>query len=287
MTFKQYTGKDRYFSVPAIQDNAPITVIGAKAFLSCKTLEKLVLPASVTAVENWAFSHMHNLKELEMPANPILFGKQVFLGSDSLQRIRLYPDDSQNPGLPFFLSNIAVIFADARLLDPVRAASKTQHPSWMQEYDALLTAYLYEDDLTGFEPVFYGWVNDEDADVSQKPEYLFKQRYNKTKLAFQRLIYDKLLSEAHRELLCSYLRGHMPWGQWAMKHTAVWDLLPTHFGQDVQYCRILEKAGALPVEHIPELVEHLSAASPEVIAWLLHYQEENLNEFDFFDSLAF
>ena len=101
MTFNQYTGQDRYFSVPASQDNAPITVIGAKAFLSCKTLEKLVLPASVTAVENWAFSHMHNLKELEMPANPIRFGKQVFLGSDSLQRIRLYPDDSQNPGLPF------------------------------------------------------------------------------------------------------------------------------------------------------------------------------------------
>ena len=286
MIYKKYTGSDKFVAISSQDNDSSITVIGAKAFLSCKQIEKLVLPATITTIEDWAFSHMHSLQELEMPANPIRFGKQVFLGSNKLQRVCLFPDYSGNPGLPFFMANTAVIFSNMNLFDPVRAASKTEHLSWMQDYDALLIDYLNENDLTGFEPVFYGWVNDEDADVSQKPQYLYRQRFHKVYLTFQRLTYSLHLTDRDREILCAYLRDHMPWGSKSSEHTAVWDLLPAHYSQDVQTYRILEEAGALPTEHIPALVEHLSAASPEVIAWLLRCQEQNREEYDFFDMLS-
>lgn len=321
MVYTKYTETDNYVAVPSHEGDEAITTIGAKAFLSCKQVEKLVLPASVTAIEDWAFAHMHHLKELEMPANPIRFGKQVFLDCHELRYIRLFPDASQNPGLPCFLANVAAIFPERllsdrslfsrslsdsafnsqipsdqnlsgqnfsgqSLLDPVWAASETEHIFWMKSYDELLIYYLLENDLAGYEPVFYGWVDDEDADIHQKPEYLYKQRSNKVFLTFQRLTYDLYLADAHREILHAYLRDHMPWGKQPPEHTAVWDLLPCQYGQDVQYYHILKEAGALPTEHIPELIEHLSAAAPEVIAWLLRYQQENQEAFDFFDTLV-
>lgn len=296
MVYRKYTGNDSRFVLPSHDADVPITAIGAKAFLSCKQIECLILPASITVIEDWAFAHMQHLKELEMPANPIHFGKQVFLDCHELQCLRLFPDCSGNPGLPSFFANVAARFperllanralSDCSLLDPVWAASETEHDSWMKSYDKLLLFYLLEDDLAGYEPVFYGWVNDEDSDISQKPAHLHKHRSNKVYLTFQRLTYPMHLADADREILQAYLRDHMPWGQKASDHTAVWDLLPEHYSQEVQYCRLLEEAGALPVEHVPELVEHLASAAPEVIAWLLRYQQQNQKEFDFFDTLA-
>lgn len=285
MIYRQYTGNDRHV-VLSSDENDPITTIGAKAFLSCKKIETLSLPASVTVIEDWGLAHMHNLTELEMPANPIRFGKKVFLDCLKLCCIRLFPDNSGNPGLPFFMANVAAVFENAALLDPVWAASETGHISWMKAYDSHLLSYLAADDLTGFEPIFYGWVNDEDADVFQKPSFLQKRRYHKVNLTFQRLAYPMYLADADRKILQSYLCDHMPWGQKASAHTAVWDFLPEHYSQDIQYYHLLEEAGALIPEHIPDLVEHLSSASPEVIAWLLRYQQQNREECDFFDSLA-
>lgn len=296
MIYKSYTGNDRHVILPDSVENDPITTIGAKAFLSCKQIESLVLPATVTAIEDWAFAHMHHLQELTMPANPVHFGKKVFLDCHELRSIRLIPDHSHNPGLPYFMANVAAAFPerllfdrslfDRLLLDPVWATSETEHVSWMNTYDTLLVTYLREDDLAGYEPVFYGWVNDEDSDISQKPKHLYNQRRCKVSLSFQRLAYPMHLADADREILQAYLRDHMPWGKQASDHTAVWDLLPQQYSQDIQYYHLLEEAGALPAEHIPELIEHLSSASPEVIAWLLRYQQQTQAEFDFFDSLA-
>ena len=284
MIYKNHTGRESLVTIPDQIDGEAITAIGAKAFLGIRQIEKLVLPATITEIGDWAFSHMSNLFELDMPANPIRFGKKVFLDCSSLRCIHLFPDHSGNPGLPYFMADIAAVFADVNLLDPVWAVSPANHESWMNAYDTLLISYLQQDDLVGFEPIFYGWVNDEDADVSQKPAYLHEQRSTKVRLAFRRLLCDLHLSDAHRDILYTYLREHMPWGSQPFGHTAVWDYLPEEYGHDIQYYPILKQAGALPLEHIPELVEHLSNASPEVIAWILKYQEENQDHFDFFDS---
>ena len=272
-------------TAPAADD--PITAIGAKAFFGRRQIERLTLPATVNAIDDWAFSHMSGLTELDLPSTPIRFGRKVFLDCHNLRRINLTPDHSGLSGLPYFLADAATVFADRNHFDPAAAAGTDTCLSWLKTYDAILLSYLQENDLAGFEPIFYGWVNDEDADVSQKPNYLQKQRTNKVRMAFRRLEHDQYLAEADRMVLESYLREHMPWGSRPFGHTAVWDLLPQQYDQDLVPYQILERINALPTEHIPELVEHLKDVSPEIIAWLLHYQQNNQQEFDFFDSLSF
>ena len=51
------------------------------------------LPHSLEAVEDWGFAHMKNLREIALPAKMLTFGKQVFLGCDRLERVRLFGAD--------------------------------------------------------------------------------------------------------------------------------------------------------------------------------------------------
>lgn len=284
MIYTKYTGTGTHVELPASPD--PYTVIGPKAFLSCKEIQQLTLPPSVLHIDDWAFAHMHNLTRLLLPANPIHFGKQVFLDCPGLEQIQILPDTSDNPGLPFFLASAVTILQDMSLLTPEQAAGADTHSDWMGTYDQVLERFLSSPDEAGFEPVFYGWFNDEDAESTQLPRYIRSRREQKTSLAFTRLQYDLYLSDRLRELLQAYLRDHMLWGAKAREHHTVWDLLPTRYPDQVRCYELLEQAGALDPEQISLLIAHLKDASAEVLAYLLRYQEKNRKFSDFFENFS-
>ena len=286
MLYTKYNGNEVFITIPNQIDGDPITGIGPKAFLSCKNVRGLTLPNTITHIDDWAFAHMHNLTELTLPANDIRFGKKVFLGCDNLSQIHLLNETSNNPGLSRFLATAAIVFSQTALFDPVRAAQSHTHQGWMKDYDQQLIHFLLEDDLHGFEPVFYGWFNDEDADVSQKPAYLLKQRKTKTDLCFSRLKYDLYLSDQDRHILYNYLKNHMPWSEKAPEHTVVWDLLPEYCSNDIRILHILESAGILTPDTVPQLIRHLDGCNAEAIAYLLRYQESHKDFSGFFESFT-
>jgi hypothetical protein len=286
MIYTKHIQTQPYIELPSVIEDTPLTGIGAKAFLSHKEIHKLALPDSVEHIDDWAFAHMHNLRELHLPARNIRFGKKVFLDCNNLEQICLFPDRSSNPGLPYFLASAITVFNDISLLDPIAAASVQSNADWMQAYDKLLIEYLQKDDAFGFEPIFYGWFNDEDADVTQLPNYLKTQRHHKTRLTFLRLQYDLHLSASNRAVLHAYLCSHMPWGDQAHIHTYAWDVLPAEYAHDILYPRIWESAGMLTPDTVPQLIAHLKEANPEVIAYLLRYQEKNTEFTDFFDNFS-
>ena len=59
---EKYSGTAQSLEIPDIIDNAPVTEIGRKAFLSCKTLKEIIVPGTVTQVGDWAFAHAEALK---------------------------------------------------------------------------------------------------------------------------------------------------------------------------------------------------------------------------------
>ncbi|MCI9320521.1 MAG: leucine-rich repeat protein [Lachnospiraceae bacterium] len=61
--YEKYEENNRYVELPREADGVPLTIIGAKAFLSCRNVESLILPDSLESVEDWAFAHMKGLKE--------------------------------------------------------------------------------------------------------------------------------------------------------------------------------------------------------------------------------
>lgn len=284
MIFEKYTGRETYVSLttPA---GPKITHIAPKAFLSCKSIQSLRLPDSVEEIGDWAFAHMQGMTDLYLPASPITFGKKVFLDCENLKRIHLTPDTSGNEGLSLMLGAVVTILQDMRLMQPHLAGNADTHAAWLAEFDRALQAFITSPDEQDFEPVFYGWFNDEDADSTQLPKYLHKRRSRKLYLAFLRLRYSMKLDAPLKKLLQDYLLDHMPDGKEADKHTITWELLPEYCREEVTYVQILEKAGALTSANIPALLEHLSDTSPEVIAYLLRLQssyQENNSFFDIF-----
>ena len=262
------------------------TEVKAKAFLSCKTVGKLVLEDSVTAIGDWAFAHMQNLHTFVLPGHEIAFGKKVFLDCEKLKEIHIRDDESGNPGTPFFMASAVRVLKKEELCRPELAGKSAFHREWMKEYDSALLHFIQEEDAEGFEPVFIGWFHVEDTD-EQIPRYLKKRREDKVELIFQRLLYPEYLSGEDRTLLEKYLREHMPYGSRAKEHTVVFDMLcdpSTEYGTDIAYMKILEKAGCLTKETISLLMEQMEEAAAEITAFLLKKQAELTKGNDYFSE---
>ena len=262
------------------------TEVKAKAFLSCKTVGKLVLEDSVTVIGDWAFAHMQNLHTLVLPVHEITLGKKVFLDCEKLKEIQIRNDESGNPGTPFFMASAVRVLKKEELCRPEMAGKSAFHKEWMRKYDNALLRFIQEEDEEGFEPVFIGWFHVEDTD-EQIPRYVRKKREEKVELIFQRLLYPEYLSGEHRALLEKYLREHMPYGSRAKEHTVVFDMLcdpSTEYGTDIAYMKILENAGCLTKETISLLMEQMEEAAAEITAFLLKTQAELSEGNDYFSE---
>lgn len=286
--FHTYTGTESEASVSFSPEGDPVTEIEAKAFLSCKSVEKLTLCDSVEKIGDWAFAHMQNLKLLVLPRRRIALGRKVFLDCESLTQIQIRGDESGNPGTPFFMASAMRLLKKEALFSPETAGDSLGHKEWLGEYDKALLHFMQEDDKEGFEPVFIGWFHVEDTD-EQIPRYLEKRRKQKTELVFQRLLYPAYLDQSLRNLLERYLREHMPEEGGEKEHLTVFSLLcdsGAAYGRDIRYMKIMERAGALSPENIQHLLEHMEGGSPEVTAYLLKKKSEASKGQDYFGALA-
>ena len=282
MISEKYTSREAFVSLT----DEPYLHIAPKAFLSCKTIESLKLPMTLTSIGDWAFAHMHNLTDLYLPAKPITLGKKVFLDCENLQRIHIMGETSGNEGLAEMLGAAVTILENTDLLKPHLAGSSDTHKSWLAEFDTALEEFLLSEDNQGFEPIFYGWFNDDDVYSTQLPLFLKKKRTGKLKLAFLRLRYSMHLTEDLKVLLQTYLADHMPWGAKADEHTITWDLLPGYCREELIYIHLLEQAGAFETTQIPALIDHLQDASAETIAYLLNLHTVNNCADDFFSPFS-
>lgn len=284
MTYEKYTGNDYSYQFSELQSENIITSIGDKAFLSNKTIHTMILPETVTHIGNWAFAHMHHLENLTIPCTDLTLGRQVFLDCPNLTAIHVHNDTSANAGLPYFLATTVTVLKNTRLFDPKRAGIAETHAEWMHEYDQALISYLRASDDAGFEPVLYGWFNDEGSDI-QLSRHLEERRKYKVYLTFLRLRYPDYLSQETESILYAYLDQHMPYGEQDSVHNAVWEhIINDTYGTDIHYIKILEKAGVLTTKRIAELLISLQPGNPEVISYLLNIQMTDTPNSSGFDA---
>lgn len=287
MIYEKYTGTEYAYTMPHSVNGQPYTAIADKAFLSNKTLHELTLSPAIVQIGSWAFAHMHNLEHLTVPCATLAFGKQIFLDCPNLSCIHVTGDSSGNPGLPYFLASAVTVLKKEEFFNPKSAADADTHSDWMKAYDEILLSYINTPDESGFEPVFYGWFNDEDAEA-QLPRYLEEHRRRKVYLVFLRLLYPLYLSASLKKYLQVYLADHMPDGSKTAEHTAVWDcLLRDGYGEDIRYIHILEDAGILTEKQIARLLEYLQPGNPEVTAYLLRLRDTMRQNTDLFDRFLF
>lgn len=77
--------------VPARIKGMPVTEIYKKAFFNCRYLRFLTLPDTLEKIDNWAFAHCQQLRQVELPWKFMSLGKDLFIGSDRLKEIVLRP----------------------------------------------------------------------------------------------------------------------------------------------------------------------------------------------------
>ena len=296
--YEKYIGHDAEVILPAQAAGQPLAVIGAKAFLSCKEVETLVLPETLEIVEDWAFAHMKQLQEITFPVKKIKFGKKVFLGCENLKKVHLQgtAKSEGNAGMPFLLASMFRYFPEERLQNLELAGSMTGQSSWLADYDEALTAYLARPDDYDFEPAFIGWFDVEDVD-DQKCRFVLQQQKTKIELVFQRLIYSEGLAETVRRNLAEYLlRDGKKAGEYNKQNSkhnknSNRDLVlemfcdeEKSFGQDISYYKIWAQIGGLDSECAGELMKKIPYEDPEIHTFLLEKQME-VCKGDFFAGL--
>ena len=284
--YEKYNKNDTYVILPSEIDAQPLTIIGTKAFLSCRHVEKLILPETLEQVEDWAFAHMKGLQEIFFPAKEILFGKKVFLGCDALQKVVLtfggQPAQDQYEGIPYFLASVFRLSMDSihSELANLRLAGDAEGQwQWLARYDEALTVYLLRPDDYDFEPAFIGWFDVEDVD-DQRIGYMAEQIKKKIALAFKRLLYPERLSEETETKLGKYLVDKVS--------EQVLELMKdtdSEYAKDARYFHIWQRIGGFKQYSPKYLLEQLEDGDPEVRSFLLGCElEENTGE-DFFENL--
>ena len=201
---ERYEGNDRSVVLPEKVNGKSLTVIGTKAFLSCRSIEQLVLPRTVDRIEDWAFAHMKNLKEIVLPVKDIFLGKKVFLGCRNLKSVKFSGIEGIYEGIPCFLASMVTLM-EGRPVGLELAGSSEGQWKWLEEYDAALLQYLDREDIYGFEPAFIGWFNVEDVD-DQQQDFVRERRKCKISLAFQRLFCRAGMSRETEKELSTYDR---------------------------------------------------------------------------------
>ena len=296
-TYTKYSGADKEVHLPEQVDGLFMNAIGAKAFLSCKTIEKLWLPDSIREIGDWAFAHMKNLKEIALPAETIAFGKQVFMGCEQLTRVHVVvkhredgEKDKESPdeakawecslyeGLEYFLATMFCHFESGQLMDLSILQTEEGQKKWIEKYDQVLCEYLAEDDAVRFVPAFIGWFDVEDLD-EQKKRYVNQVKCKKLEITLQRLLYDANINESTKRQLAKYVEE---------REKSMLELFQDRekeLGNDIRYYKLWNTLGGLKNDQARILLEANDWADTEIKAYLLNIQLQKDEETDFFGEL--
>lgn len=91
-----YTGSSEDVSVPE-----GVAKIGGGAFSGCENLTHLMLPSSVTEIENFAFHNCVNLETIDLPEGVTKIGKRAFSGCENLTHLMLPSSVTEIAGQAF------------------------------------------------------------------------------------------------------------------------------------------------------------------------------------------
>lgn len=273
----RYEGHDRNVVLPAAINGKPVAAVGAKAFLSCREIERLQLPETVERIEDWAFAHMKSLEELVLPAKDIILGKKVFLDCRKLKRVTLSGAGELYEGIPYFLAAMTTLLEEPSV-DFRLAGSRKGQWIWLKDYDRALLQYLEREDTYGFEPAFIGWFNVEDVD-DQQENFIRERRKRKIDLAFQRLLYGAELEPETEKKLSMYLLGvsRLVMEQFSDPKGA--------YIRDVRYFKIWQRIDGFEALSAQTLLEKLPEADPEIRAFLMECHPDDRLLDDFFAEM--
>lgn len=252
--------------------------IPAKAYLGDRTTTSLVIADEITAIGDWAFAHMKELRSIMFPKKEITFGKEIFLGCEKLETVYVVTTEKeqvdarinlQEEKAARLLAKLLMTLSCQELLTP-ECVGET---AWYTKADEKITAYLSQADEAGFSPVFFGGEEDYEEDVRSSQELFVKTVcQKKVELLLCRLEDKNGLGDAQKSFY-----EHCLLERFIHQKETFWEVLVKNSQKRMEGFSIFLQAGCVN-EKTKEWVSQQESALPmEARAMLLQYQLAHFN----------
>jgi hypothetical protein len=273
------TGQVAALEVPEVlPDGERVTKIGRKSVLGKKQLRRVVLPAGIREVGDWAFASCSNLKTVTMPAAEL--GKGAFLDCHKLEDLRLAGSESGDDEDTAALLAYVARESDTGYLQDLKLAGSGD---WLQKWDARLMKILREADQEGFSRQIL--CGEEDYGVTDITAYESGRRVRKAELSMLRLLHDRGLAEGIREQLTEYLLDHCRKDEGGKYGDETWQMIRGLHGEDRDWYQHFVSLGCTERGDLDRMLSELGEDHPEMKSYLLGSRDRD-RATGFFDNLA-
>lgn len=258
------------------KESVPITKIERKAFLSCRQLREISLPAGLCDIGDWAFAYCSNLAFVWLPRRSLSLGKGIFKDCHSLEGIFYLDGNSPSERQRgMLLGTVPVKLEADYLFTPGEAGSS----SWIARYDAKLQEFLNQPDEDGYTKMVY--CGEEDI-MANMDLYLAERRRAKARLCFLRLMNPVELKDELMQELMQYLKLHTK----GCESEAAWEVVYEEHGSEQEYYETFTKAGCMDEANYDAILSQMGEQYPEMKGYLMRYHSKKMNTTDFFDMLS-
>lgn len=258
-----------------------LCAVGKKAFLGCRGLRRVVLPASVREIRDWAFSQCGQLEGVQIlrkdsreVTNPcVCFGNGVFADCPNIRYIAVGGEETDD--LAVLLAATVNQMPSEDLLKDAELGSE----HWFRKWDQRMRAFINEDDEEGYTNMVLCGEEDIARNV---PEFMEDKRRRKAGLCMLRLMHDCLLPQKMRQFYTEYLLTHTK----GCASEEAWEAIVLEHGEDLSYYQLLAELGGVTAENIDAMVQDLDAAHAEAKAFLIRYKQEHFAAADVFEQFS-
>ncbi|MCR5501972.1 MAG: leucine-rich repeat domain-containing protein [Lachnospiraceae bacterium] len=254
------TGYEGEGAVLDLSGREDLFAVGKKAFLNCRSLQKVILPGTVLGIGDWAFSKCRSLRSvrIDKKADGSIFGKGVFEGCDMLERIRFSDMDEGASALYAATANRMNNEHLLRAKDPGERF-------WYEKWDLSLLSLLRSDDaessdrvaLCGEEDISFDGVGMVDGEMpGETDDYVKKIGIGKCRLCYLRLRYPENLAPGIRETIGDYLRERA----FGTEKDRAWEALKEDFDRNTDHMRIYLDVIRPDREKLLRMIDDLDAS---------------------------
>lgn len=275
----EYRGRDISLTIPECVEEKPVTVIGKKAFLGAKGLQKLVLPKNLVQIQDWAFAFCSNLESLTLPRKNLDIGQGIVKDCFRLRQIITEEDEPESEGISYLLAAVMNKLEAFYLFDPSEAGSR----SWLEQWDARLMSLMEQEDTEGFSKMLLCGEEDYGSKDNNLDYYVEQRRRSKVRLAMLRLIYDIGLQPSVRNKLLSYLQSHKK----GESSEETWKVVLEEHGDDRRYYQFLLDNGCITEENFDAVLSDIGERHTEMKAFLMNERSTRSKREDAFAALEF
>lgn len=278
----EYSGRDLIVEIPNFIEDAPVTRIKKKAFLSQKFIKVISIPESVYQIEDYAFARCRKLEKIILPYKKINLGQDVFKDCDSLSYVSELGIDNTENDIAFLLAK-TLNEINAFFLFDLENAGKDE---WFEHLDATIGHRLEKDDMEDFSKMILCGEEEvvcgEDGTIEDSnPEHYKSNRVKeKIRISFLRLLHDYKINNNLKEKLNSYLLEHIK----GCTTDETWQVVLNEHGDDKIYYDFLLDIGGINSDNYSLILSDMGNRHTEMKSYLIKRTTESSNSEDVFDD---